>query len=319
MMNHNASRNCTRCGLPLTDAASMEAGIGPICRKLDNALLARLIPSNLPSARASFEAVDLTTAAPETVKTLNEVYEAIFSEEALTRADWRLEVKRIEWALSYPANNSLRRDLTDAVRALGYVGLASLWNGDAATGKATVQFLNNRIVVSGPRNKAVRMAFRSIYGRVFHDPKKLIEAAAWSFPATQYEAVFMAVLKHYPNFDGLMETMEAAKAAVAAATPAPVQTAVIDTPVGPVEVPLTVVPTVKAAAKCSILSAGVLLKVVTPYKASYIAALKTAFPYNDRRWNATERCWEVAQTHKAKVEELTKEYFGSDALEAVTA
>jgi hypothetical protein len=231
-MTHNTSRICTRCGKELTDAASMEAGIGPVCRDLDNALLARLIPSDVVKARATFDNVDLTAVAPETLKTLNEVYGALFADDAMAREDWRAEVKRIEWSLSHPSNNYMRGDLTSVVAALGYIGLAALWNGEAKTGKAMVTFMNNRIVVQAANCKAARATFRSIPGRIFHSVGTLTPKAAWSFPAKQFEAAYLAVIKHYPNFEGLNEAIEQAKKFVppsaSVKVPAPVVKAVLD-------------------------------------------------------------------------------------------
>ncbi len=296
MNNATASRFCVRCLKELTDAASMEAGIGPICRNLDNALLARLIPSNLPAARLFVDAIDLTSVAPETLSTLNEVCAALLADDAAAREDWRVEVKRIEWALSFPANNFLRADLTKLVAALGYVGLAALWNGDAATGKATITCMNGRIVVQGPNKAAARKTFRNIKGSKFHPANALITKACWSFPGTAHETVFNAVITHYPNHDGLSEALEAAKKAI----PAPV--AVVAAPVE------------KAAPKCCLTPMGVLLKVATPYNPAFISDLK-ALPYNDRRWNKTEKVWEVPLARETDVKALVVKHYGQDALQ----
>jgi hypothetical protein len=315
-MLHNTSRNCTRCGKDLTDAASMEAGIGPICRHLDNELLARLIPSDVEAARKALEAVDVVTAAPETVSTLTEVCDAVYADEAMTREDWRIEVKRVEWALSFPANNAMRDALTGMVAALGYVGLAALWNGDAATGEAAVFFANGRLLVQGPKNKAARMAFREIKGFKFHAEGTLAPAskAAWSFPADQHGAFFRAIITHYPNFTGLMEAVQAAKAFLAAPQPtvaaAPVAVKAKD---GGTVVVAPVVAE-KPAPKCSMTVAGLFVKVATPYKVEFIGDLKQSFPYSDRRWNKFEKVWEVVATHQTKVVELVKKHYGADAL-----
>lgn len=306
----HASRNCTRCWKELTDAASMEAGIGPVCRNLDNELLARLIPSDLAGAKAAFDAVDLSSVAPETLRTLTEVHSALFADDAANRADWRIEVKRIEWALSFPSNNSARKDLTKVISALGYVGLASLWNGEAATGKATCSFKEGRLVVQGPRNKAARMAFRLIPGRKFHDAGAFAEKASWSFPADQHEAFFKAIITHYPNFTGLTEAIEAAKSANHNAPSADLVGAINSG----VEVPSKPV-----APKCSMKIEGLFVKVSSPYKPEYITDLKSAFPYTDRRWNSGEKCWEVVAIHKAKVETIVKKHFGDDAFGAVSS
>ena len=326
---HNTSRNCTRCGKDLTDAASMEAGIGPICRDLDNALLARLIPSDLDKAKAEFEKVDLTAVAPETLKTLNEVYGALNADGAMARDDWRLEVKRVEWALSYPANNYMRGDLTNVVAALGYIGLAALWCGEAKTGKAQVTFMNNRLVIQAAKCKAANNTFRAIPGKIFHSIGTLTPKAAWSFPAKAHNAVYLAVIKHYPNFEGLTEAVEQAKK-----FDAPVQM-VIDTETVPLNatfaetaaaiqeqvlssmgLPAAVLPAptpkvvAKALPKCSITPVGVLLKVSSPYNPDFINDLKAQVKWTDRRWNAGEKVWEVTVNAEAKVKNLLSKHYG---------
>lgn len=306
---HNTSRNCTRCGKDLTDAASMEAGIGPICRDLDNALLARLIPSDLDKAKAAFDNVDLTAVAPETLKTLNEVYGALFADGAVAREDWRLEVKRIEWALSYPANNYMRNDLTNVVAALGYIGLAALWCGEAKTGKAQVTFMNNRLVIQAAKCKAATATFRSIQGRLFHSVGTLTPKAAWSFPATAHDAVYLAVIKHYPNFEGLTEAIEQARKF---SIPAPVVVIDIETqPMKPIAEQVVVpAPVAKALPKCSITPVGVLLKVSSPYNPAFISDLKAQVKWTDRRWNAGEKVWEVTVNEEAKVKGLLSKHYG---------
>lgn len=302
-------RHCTRCGHELTDAASMEAGIGPVCRNLDNAVLARLIPSNIPVARSIFETLDLTAAAPETVRALTDVHHALFGDGAQAREDWRVEVKRIEWALSYPANNSQRKALTKVVAALGYVGLASLWNGEAATGKASCLFTADRLVIIGPRNKAANIAIRKIIGRKWHDGANTFSTLlpgmskkGWSVPASEADAFFAMVITHYPNHEGL-------DAAVAAAKAFTVKPALVVQASAPVSAPAPV-----AAPKCSLSEQGLMLKVITPYDPAYIQNLKSALPYTDRRWNAAEKCWEVVASHKAVVVDIIKKYFGANAV-----
>jgi hypothetical protein len=310
---HTTSRNCTRCGKDLTDAASMEAGIGPICRDLDNALLARLIPSDLDKAKAAFDNVDLTAVAPETLKTLNEVYGALFADNAAAREDWRQEVKRIEWALSYPANNYMRNDFTNVVAALGYIGLAALWSGEAKTGKAQVTFMNNRLVIQAAKCKAANLTFRAIQGWTFHSAQTLTPKAAWSFPATAHDAVYLAVIKHYPNFDGLTEAIEQAKtSAPAPIVVAPSVKVITEIPVtyDTETVPAPVAPVAKAAPKCSITPVGVLLKVTSPYNPAFISDLKAQVKWTDRRWNAGERVWEVTVNEEAKVKGLLSKHYG---------
>ena len=46
----NDVRHCSRCGLPLTDCASIERGQGPICTHKDTSVFAKTIPANFPVA-----------------------------------------------------------------------------------------------------------------------------------------------------------------------------------------------------------------------------------------------------------------------------
>ena len=43
-------RHCSRCQKALTDAVSLEVGVGPICRSIDNHVLAVTIPADLVAA-----------------------------------------------------------------------------------------------------------------------------------------------------------------------------------------------------------------------------------------------------------------------------
>jgi hypothetical protein len=289
----------------------MEAGIGPICRKLDNALLARLIPSNITRAVELLARVSLATVAPETTDTLTKVVEALNAPDAAAREDWRVEVKRIEWALSFPANSEIRATLTSVVSALGYVGLASLWNGEAATGVAnitcaTVEGLGMRLLITGPKNSAARAAFKSIPGYRFH-PKgsvTVVEKAAWSFPVAAHAAFRLAIITHYPNNKGLAESVELAAASVV----------VVAAPVEATPAPVVAAP---KAPKCSIEAVGVLLKVRTPYNPSFIAELKNALSWSDRRWNSGEKVWEVSANNQNVVTGLVIKHYGPTALAAV--
>lgn len=288
-----SGRSCCRCRKELTDAASMEAGIGPICRNLDNALLARLIPSNVGLARETIGGLDLTAVAPETLPTLTEVAATIGGETPSD--DWRKTVKRIEWALSFAGNSEFRDLLTSTVAALGYVGLAALWNGEAASGKATVALMDGRLVVTGPNNKAARTALKAIPGRRFHPAKALLPKAAWSVPASEADALFVAVATHYPNHEGLTEAVEAAKAlkVTPVAAPAPVAAA-----------------PAKPEPKCSLTPAGVLLKVRTPYNPAFIGDLKANIKWSDRRWNGGEKVWEVTANHENEVKAMIAKHYG---------
>jgi hypothetical protein len=301
------SRHCFRCSLPLTDAASLNEGIGPICRKLDNSILARLIPSDMAKVLAAYRTVDVLSLTPETLDTFMALEAAFRADDAPTREDWRKEVKRIEWILSHHQTYLNIEALKAVVLGLGYVGIVSLWSGEAATGLASVFAIDGRLFFQGPQNKAGRIAFKKIYGFKFHPASSDFPKACWSFPADKFREVRLAVITHYPNFSGLLEAVEVAQAlveeqkALEAAKLAALPPVVVAAPVTP-PAPANII---------SLVEVGDTLKVKTPFRTSYIAELrstpKDALP---RKWNADEKVWEFPVSHKAKVEALVQKHYG---------
>lgn len=317
--SHIGSRHCCRCDLPLTDAASLDEGIGPICRKLDNALLARAIQSDLPKALEAYKQVDILSIVAETQATYLELEAALTAPDAAQREDWRKEVKRVEWILSHGQTQQNQKALKSLVLALGYVGIVSLWNGEAATGLATIAFVpeTGLLIVSGPQNKAARIHFKKIHGWNFTQPKTGDDKPFWSFPAKQFAEVKAAVWSHYPNNQGLAEALKAAqsfaeeqakKAAEEAAKKAAeqakitqmAQQAIAEAPAGKL---------VGISDKVTLEEVGDLLKVKTPYHVVFIASLKAQVPYGFRNWNPSEKVWEVSTTYRKAVEGMLTKFF----------
>jgi len=305
-VDHHGSRRCFRCALPLTDAASLDVGVGPICRKLDNALLARLIPSDLPLVLKTYVTVDVLTLAPDTVSTFLALEAAFRDPSAPQREDWRKQVKAVEWMLSHHQSHQNVESLKNIVLALGYVGIVALWSGEAATGLASVFCLEGRLAVSGPLNKAARIAFRKIAGSKFHGVSAEFAKAAWSFPAGSFEAVKMAVSKHYPHHEGLGEAVQVAQAhveALKAAAPPP--------PPAPVAVVVAQVAPVASSKVISITEAGDTLQVKTPFRISYIGELRSISKLTlPRKWDPDQKVWIFPVAYKAQVEALVKKHYG---------
>jgi hypothetical protein len=285
-MGHSG-RACVRCGKELTDAASMECGIGPVCRKLDNKLLAQSIPANLSLAQDCWNMIDIGLFDGATYATAQNVSAALFADDAASRTDWRTEVKRLEWMLSFPTNvqGSLLPLTTSVVHALGYVGLAALWTGKASTGEATVTFVNGNLHVHGPRNADFRAAVKKVAGWRFHGPVGDSQPS-WSLPAAAADSFAMLVKTYYPNHDAvtLSSVVTEAKAYVAALAPAPV----------PAHAPLKVPNMSKVRIEASSME---WLNVFAPFNANFIADLKLKLPSKMRRWNPVAKCWEVHAAH----------------------
>lgn len=272
------ARNCCYCGKELTDAVSIDAGIGPVCRKMENHVLAALIPAELGLAR--FAAARVTGLPEETLPTFAKVTAAL---EVETNKDWRETCKRVEWILSFAVSYTAKEALISVVEALGYVSLASLLNGEAAVGKATITCEGGRLYVKGPRNKSGRLALKTIKGWKFHPETKL-----WSVPATAHEAFKVAIWKHWPHNEGLAEALEAAATAP-----------VVETPVA------------KPLPKVNVVLSGSVLKIASPYNGAFVAELKALITaWKDRRWVPTEKVWEVAASHSALVKTLVAKHYG---------
>lgn len=64
--------------------------------------------------------------------------------------------------------------------------------------------------------------------------------------------------------------------------------------------------------QCRVEVTGTTLRVITPYNAGFVAALKAAIPYTDRAWAKTVAAWEVAPHHAEKIHELIYRHYGED-------
>ncbi len=293
-----ASRACYRCGKELTDAASMEVRVGPVCRKLDSKVLAQQIPANMDAARAAFDKVTLLDMDEQVLPTLLKVEEALSS----VSNDWRETVKRIEWALSYPATVTVAANadaLVNTVEGLRYAALATLWRGEGTTGEAVISYEGGGVSIKGPKTPHGRDKIEAIAVRRY-DPNTKV----WSVPAAAHAQFAAIIAAHYPNNVGLSDAVKAAQdhlslaAAVTAvqpanaapvAAPAPAKAKVEVTPVG-----------------------GGWLSIRSPYNVGFIAAVK-ALP--QRRWDAANKVWLVPVKEAQAVEALIAQHYG----EAVSA
>jgi len=341
------SISCARCGKDLTDAASRECGVGPICRNLDNAILATYIPADVSAARAALAQVPATLVAKtKHIAALHDrVRDALHDVDAPSCTDWRTTIKRIEWLVSRTGGRCGQgaRAFAAVGAALGYVGLASVWLDQAAKGAAiiwvqlgrTTAGWNGRkgineqgafLFVSGPRNKAANAATKAIEGRRFHtgaahvahrrDPKKAkSEPAAWSVPAAQFDAFLSMVQAHYPSH----RILDAATGDVVSAvdTDGPADWKAFRTiarkayrKANPKGTPRA---DTKPAPTCRIEDATDNVFVFAPKNGAFIADLKR-LPWKSRKWSREYNCWIVGAVFRETVETLIAKHYGADAL-----
>lgn len=263
----------------------MNCGVGPICRKMDNAVLARQIPSNVMAALGAFSKVSVDSVPEPARATLGEVGADLLN---LSTVDWRSTCKRVEWLVSWNLPKPSFNALIEVVSALGYVSLAAMLMGESAKGKASCSFENGRLFLVGPRNKAGKESLRAIPGRMFHPALTSADKARWSVPAASWEAFQTAVWKHWPAHEGLADAVEAAKAYKA-----------------PVAAPVVA----KPAPKTSVSVDGNVLKVRTPYNGGFVSEIKT-LPWKTRRWNPAEKVWEVDVSKKDALVAMIAKHYG---------
>ena len=299
----HAGRSCCRCRKDLTDMASVEAGIGPICRKQDNVLLANSIPANPPEALMALMTINADAS-------INPDAQALYADVLgmltlnLDGTDWRIAIRKIEQILSFDDTRwETLNAFSEVARWLGYLGLAALWNGEAATGDATVTFnafspSGPRVFIDGPRCMAARNKFYKEKLYPVNVPSPTPGRRMIGVHAKDIDAFATIVQTHYPMAVGMTQVraeVDAFLAAIkAASTPAPTPVTVQGPPTAGAPV----------SSSCRIEKKGKNLKVSTPYDASFIAGLKNMVPYTHRGWDATTKTWMVDAQYLDKVSDL---------------
>lgn len=304
------TRNCSRCGKTLDDAASREAGIGPVCRKLDNALLARTIPSDqaraLSVAQLMVSEADAVTASAETAETFSRVLSDLTEG---TGPDWRTTIKRIEWLLSWDLGDSGegRDRLYQVVEALGYLAIVAAWRGETASGKALAWLQDDRswdygrgpqhekgsfLFAQGVRNPAFNAAIKKCVAARFHKEGPNGKPC-WSVPASQHEGFWRAVAVYYPNHsvEGYDDLTLLVKAAALAATSGKA---------------LTTAP----APGCRVTPAGAWIVVRTPHRNDDFIHWVKSLPWADRKWSSSLVAWLVRAEHQSALIAVARTCFG---------
>jgi len=208
------SRQCSRCGKELTDFASMENGVGPVCRKKNNHLFAKLIPANLPMAGVLFLQNNITSELPEpcvhrfleaketfTKKTATlQAQNKDYTQFVLKGADFRKEVEAIDYILSYQLSSRLRTTMVSLIRHLGYVGLAAVISGEASKSPSKIYFKDGRIFLDGTSCKAGWRKMRKIPG--IRVPRYRGSKEPYSASAEYAEQFLQIVVEHWPLYEG---------------------------------------------------------------------------------------------------------------------
>jgi hypothetical protein len=298
-------RFCSRCGQPLTDPASVECGVGPICRGKDNHLYAKTIPANLPLASAIVLGTDPSQFPTELADEWSKVRDQFIALMARTEqqtallftgADFRQIVRKIDWFLSWRMGTTLRNRLVKVVHGLGYIGLAGVLSGEASTSEAKVWFENGRVYLSGKANRHGFSAMRRIPGITY--PRRRGDRTPYSAPADQATPFLDAVAAFWPMYEGNLIQVRETASAWTEANRAPATVTLRPTSVPrtrPVNGALITRHATHFTLKFDWVAGAKMYEMVN--------ALKT-IPYADRKYNPASKEWTFRLVHLDRVKEI---------------
>lgn len=212
-------RSCSRCGKALEDPASRECGVGPICRRKTNDLVAHQIPANLGVASSLFLSLDAGSfnEATEGFDSIRKKFmrkiERLSRNAADTSAirvagqDFREVVDWIDYALSFRISRDTRERLIKIVEALGYVGLGGVLRGDACMSPAQLRLEGNTIQLTGKACKAGWLAMkRNIPG--VRTPRYRGDRTPYTASVKHAEKFVELALRHWPFIEGGVKDTE---------------------------------------------------------------------------------------------------------------
>lgn len=243
--SHNEVRHCSRCELPLTDPASWERGVGPICAKKDTLLYTKTIPVNFTIATLMAMGIKVENLPEEGRKVWTRMVDVLLTKAqdaghtnanfmAAVGQDVRSVAKIIDWMLSFRMDRATKSALILLVKSLGFVGLASVLAGNASTGDTKVSFENGRCCLRGSSNKPGWAAFRQVQGATY--PRRRGSSEPFTVPATFVNRFAEIASEFWPCFEDaqLDEVRLQAAAWLAAQLPAPKPEVAVQAYVGPV-------------------------------------------------------------------------------------
>lgn len=293
-------RYCSRCRCELSDVASMERGMGPLCAGKSTKLYAKTIPANYALANISALSIRDEFIHPECHALWNDTKQKLLEATqsaanvdqndrfAWTGEDLRKIVKSIDFILSYRhPRDTVREQLIQVVMHLGYVGLAGVLSGEASTGEARLWFEDGLVKLQGSRNKSAYRAFAMLRG------VKLPRAVGQPYvaPISLLEPFLSLVLQYYPMYEGDFDTI---RSAAAAWIP----------PVAPVVVPVqsntSVAELMDGVALIRIRSEDFTLQFNWMRHMdmnSFIANLKNSVAYNERAFDMVTKLWRFKKAH----------------------
>jgi hypothetical protein len=305
--SHLDRRACSHCGLPLTDPASWERGVGPICAKNSTTLFAREMkfqgsfalanlfsvkPENLPEQIREFWKTEILPTAILVLK------DACAATSALQThgVDLRGLAKVVAWVLSHRIPRDTKILLVGFVRHLGFVGYAAVLGGEASTGPATIKFNEATGVVElrGSKCKAGMKNLREAIPSVLFPTKA---SPVFSGPAASAKAFVEIAVEFWPMVSGnVQEILEKAQQWVDA------HPVVLPEIIGP----KLVVPTAKITKV-----PGNLFQVSLDWTREcygVVAQIKEIVPKAKRRYDSLTQKWEIDNVYLDDITQTIKKF-----------
>ena len=166
------ARHCSRCGLPLTDAASREHGIGPLCRKKNNDIFAKQIPVDITVSSAIMLSLTKVAFHADIADKFDAIKQSFLGKlqhiasnntehgMIVLGADFRKIVDWFDVALSYPIQHNTKMHVIKLIDSMGYKRLAGVLRGDVCMSPAKVTLQDGMLVLEAKRNKMGYFAMR---------------------------------------------------------------------------------------------------------------------------------------------------------------
>lgn len=301
--------HCCVCRAALKDAKSVQLGVGPVCQARYGKATIETTPEMLRMA------LGLLAASP------------LPGELKLGVLQHKHDAQEVCNRLVYHASVNYNQKtvvlvVTPIIRALGYTVLADKLEVDRT--KLSVRLLDtNEFEVKTPFNQNCRSDLRRIPGARWSIIPGKDRSGLWLVPATEREHLFLVLGYHYANESA---STEQGVIQIAAKTwhdlwafrnpPIPQQTVL---PVALVSnsfgfVPNPVVPVVPVVAPvavvkpvCRLEDRSDCVRVFTPFKVAFLVEIKK---FKTRRWNGTDKCWEVPVADRQLVADLIANLYG---------
>lgn len=194
-------RRCGRCGKDLTDAASIECGMGPECRGKANEILAKEIPQNMSPDQAflalSLDASQFPEAAREAFEKTNKkllATKAFLVGEGVGQ-DVRALVRELAYLLSWQISKGTRYALLETIKGLGYPAYAGYLDKKASASAATFEVKGERLYMKAVHNAVGVRKVNALWG------VRSEASGEWSTPLAEAEDLLKVVRLYWPLSD----------------------------------------------------------------------------------------------------------------------